>query len=254
MTYCVAVSLPAGLVLASDSRTHAGPDQVNIFGKMHVMLATPERFFVLLSAGNLATSQAVRTQLLHDLEFEHRPNLESVATLSEAAGYLGRVNAAQRLRLNETRDHEEAQESMDATFILGGRLAGRGTGIFVVHPRGDYLHASEQTPYLQIGELKYGKPILDRLISLELSLEDAARVVLLSMDATMRSNLTVGPPIELLIYDAKTPEASRHMVFDAEDAYLRELRHGWQAQLAAALGTLPPLPSHGRRPEVTPSG
>lgn len=254
MTYGVAISLAGGLVFASDSRTHTGPDQVNTFGKMHVMLDTPERFFVLLSAGNLATSQAVRTRLFHDLEFERRPNLESVGTLSEAADYLGRVNAEQRRRLGEPRDEDEGPDSMDATFILGGRLAGRGTGIFVVHPQGDYLHASEQTPYLQIGELKYGKPILDRLIRPGLSLQDAGRVVLLSMDATMRSNLTVGPPVELLLYDEKNPEASRHMVFEAEDPYLRELRHGWQAQLEAAVRALPPLPSRGRPPEVSPSG
>lgn len=212
MTYGVAISLAGGLVFASDSRTHTGPDQVNTFGKMHVMLDTPERFFVLLSAGNLATSQAVRTWLFHD------------------------------------------PESMDATFILGGRLAGRGTGIFVVHPQGDYLHASEQTPYLQIGELKYGKPILDWLIRPGLSLQDAGRVALLSMDATMHSNLTVGPPVELLLYDEKNPEASRHMVFEAEDPYLRALRHGWQAQLEAAVRALPSLPSRGRPPEVNPSG
>lgn len=254
MTYCVAISRPGGMVFASDSRTHMGPDQVNTFGKMHVLLDTPERFFVLLSAGNLATTQAVRTRLFHDLEFGRRPSLESADTLSEAADYLGSVNAEQRRRLVESRDDAENRECMDATFILGGRVPGRGTGIFVVHPQGDHLHASEQTPYLQIGELKYGKPILDRLIRPELSLQDTACVALLSMDATMRSNLTVGPPIELLIYDAENPQASRHMVFDAEDAYLRELRRGWQAQLEKAVRALPPLPSRGRRPEVSPAG
>ena len=239
MTYCVALSVERGLVFASDSRTNAGPDQVSVFGKMHVLLETQERFFVLLSAGNLGTTQAVRTRIRHDLEFDRHPNLRTVQSMAEAAEYLGAINAEQR------RKHAEGGESdttMTATFILGGQIRGRAPGIFLVYAEGNYIRASSQTPFLQIGELKYGKPILDRLVKPGLELEDATRVMLLSMDATMRSNVTVGPPIEVLIYDPERPQLVRHMIFGPEDDYLRELGRAWQGYVEKAFSVLPPLP------------
>lgn len=239
MTYCVALSVDRGLVFASDSRTNAGPDQVSVFGKMHVLLEAPDRFFVLLSAGNLGTTQAVRTRIRHDLEFDRRPNLRTVPSMAEAAEYLAGINAEQR------RKHAEGGESdasMTATFILGGQIRGRAPGIFLVYPEGNYIRASSQTPFLQIGELKYGKPILDRLVKPGLELDDAARVMLLSMDATMRSNVTVGPPIEMLIYDPQRPQLVRHMIFGPDDDYLRELGRAWQGYVEKAFSVLPPLP------------
>ncbi len=243
MTYCVAISVEQGLVFASDSRTNAGPDQVSVYGKMHVLLEAPDRYFVLLSAGNLATTQAVRTRIRHDFEFDRQPNLKTVKSMAEAAEYLGTINAAQR------RKHAEGGEtdfSLTATFVLGGQITGRAPAIFLVYPEGNYIRASSQTRYLQVGELKYGKPILDRLIRPELSLEDAARVALLSMDATMRSNVTVGPPIEVLIFDSRRPGLSRHMMFGQDDDYLRELGRSWQGYVEKAFNALPPLPP---RPE-----
>ncbi|MFU8896620.1 MAG: peptidase [Gammaproteobacteria bacterium] len=239
MTYCVAIAVEQGLVFASDSRTNAGPDQVSVFGKMHVLLEERDRFFVLLSAGNLATTQAVRTRIRHDLEFDRRPNLKTVQSMAETAEYLGEINAEQR------RKYVEAGESdavMTATFILGGQIAGRPAGIMMIYPEGNYIRASSQTPFLQIGESKYGKPILDRLVRPEFSLEDTARVALLSMDATMRSNVTVGPPIEVLIFDERKPGQLRHMVFGPDDDYLRELGRGWQSHVEKAFSVLPPLP------------
>jgi putative proteasome-type protease len=239
MTYCVAIAVAQGLVFASDSRTNAGPDQVSVFGKMHVLLAEQDRLLVLLSAGNLGTTQAVRTRVRHDLEFDRRPNLRTVQNLSEAADYLGAINAEQR------RKHAEGPEgdaAMTATFILGGQVRGRAPGILLIYPEGNYIRASKLTPFLQIGELKYGKPILDRLIRPELPLEDTARVALLSMDATMRSNVTVGAPIEVLIYDASRPRVTRHMVFGPDDDYLRELGRSWQRYIEKAFSALPALP------------
>jgi putative proteasome-type protease len=239
MTYCVALSVERGLVFASDSRTNAGPDQVSVFGKMHVLLESADRFFVLLSAGNLGTTQAVRTRIRHDLEFDRHPNLRTVQSMAEAAEYLGGINAEQRRKHTEG---GEADAAMTATFLLGGQISGRAPGIFLVYPEGNYIRASSQTPFLQIGELKYGKPILDRLVKPGLELEDAARVVLLSMDATMRSNVTVGPPIEVLIYDPERPQLVRHMIFGPEDDYLRELGRAWQGYVEKAFSVLPPLP------------
>jgi putative proteasome-type protease len=239
MTYCVAIAVDQGLVFASDSRTNAGPDQVSVFGKMHVLLEEADRFFVLLSAGNLATTQAVRTRIRHDLEFDRTPNLRSIKNMAEAAEYLGAVNLEQR------RKHAEGGEpdpAMTATFILGGRIEGRPPGIFLIYSEGNYIRASSQTPFLQIGELKYGKPILDRLVRPSLPLDDTARVALLSMDATMRSNVTVGPPIEVLVFDLKRPHHVRHMIFGPDDDYLRELGRSWQGYVEKAFSVLPPLP------------
>lgn len=239
MTYCVAISVDQGLVFASDSRTNAGPDQVSVFGKMHVLLEEQDRFFVLLSAGNLGTTQAVRTRIRHDLEFDRRPNLRTVQNMAEAAEYLGGINAEQR------RKHAEGGETdvaMTATFILGGQIRGRAPGILLIYSEGNYIRASSQTRFLQIGELKYGKPILDRLVKPDLPLEDTARVALLSMDATMRSNVSVGAPIEVLIYDVARPRHVRHMIFGPDDDYLRELGRSWQGYVERAFSVLPPLP------------
>jgi putative proteasome-type protease len=238
MTYCVAISVEQGLVFASDSRTNAGPDQVSVFRKMHILLEEQDRFFLLLSAGNLGTTQAVRTRIRHDLEFDRRPNLRTVQSMAEAAEYLGTINGEQR------RKHAEGGDSdvMTATFIFGGQIKGRTPGIFLVYAEGNYIRASSQTPYLQIGELKYGKPILDRLVRPGLPLEDTARVALLSMDATMRSNVTVGPPIEVLSYDPRKPHLVRHMIFGPDDDYLRELGRSWQGYIEKVFSVLPPLP------------
>jgi putative proteasome-type protease len=226
-------------VFASDSRTNAGPDQVSVFRKMHILLEEQDRFFLLLSAGNLATTQAVRTRIRHDLEFDRRPNLRTVQSMAEAAEYLGTINGEQRRKHAEVGDSDV---TMTATFIFGGQIKGRTPGIFLVYAEGNYIRASSQTPYLQIGELKYGKPILDRLVRPGLPLEDTARVALLSMDATMRSNVTVGPPIEVLSYDPRKPHLVRHMIFGPDDDYLRELGRSWQGYIEKVFSVLPPLP------------
>lgn len=239
MTYCVAISVEQGLVFVSDSRTNAGADQVSVFGKMHVLLEEQDRYFVLLSAGNLGTTQAVRTRIRHDLEFDRRPNLRTAQSMAAAAEYLGAINAEQG------RKHAEGGEGdtvMTATFVLGGQIQGRAPGIFLIYPEGNYIRASKQTPYLQIGELKYGKPILDRLVRSGMPLDDTARVALLSMDATMRSNATVGPPIEVLIYNLRKPHIVRHMIFGPDDDYLRELGRSWQGYIEKVFSVLPALP------------
>jgi len=229
-----------GLVLVSDSRTNAGPDQISTFSKMHAFMGDGQRFFVLLSAGNLATTQAVVTQIARDLEQNAPINLGTVAHMSEAADYVGRLSVAQQRKHGS----DAADRFMpDANFILGGQIAGRPQTIQHIYPEGNSIRASRQTPFLQIGELKYGKPILDRIISADLPLEDVARCALVSMESTMQSNATVGPPIELLIYEADTMLPGCHFVLDADDEYLRLLRTAWQESLKRAFNDLPRLPS-----------
>jgi len=239
MTYCLAVTVDAGLVFASDSRTNAGVDQIATFSKMHRFLGNGERYFVLLSSGNLATTQAVVTQLKRDIEKEADRSLATVEHLSEAAEYVGEINREEQKK--HSSDRKEGFKP-DASFILGGEIAGRPPSIFHVYPEGNFIRAAERTPFLQIGELKYGKPILDRIISADMDLEDVARCAIVSMDSTMRSNVTVGPPIEVLIYRSGTMEAGRHIVLGEDDEYLRTLRTAWQESMRSAFNELPKLP------------
>jgi putative proteasome-type protease len=244
VTYCVAIAVNQGLVLASDSRTNAGVDQVSTYSKMHAFCGDGERMITLLSAGNLATSQAVVRRIRRDMDGDRTPNLKTFQHLAEAAEYVG------QLSLGEQQKHAKlADEGFQpgANFILAGQIAGKPQQVFLIYPEGNYIRASRRTPYLQIGELKYGKPILDRIIDPDVDLETAARCALVSMDSTMRSNLSVGPPIELLIYQANTQQFGQHLVLDEDDEYLRSLRHAWEDELKHAFARLPKLPARPAR-------
>jgi len=244
LTYCLAIRVNQGLVLASDSRTHAGIDQVSTFSKMHVVLGDGERMMTLLTAGNLATTQAVVRQIRRDLETSSHPNLKSAQHMEEAAEYVG---ALSRLQQNKHQHTDEESLDLGASFILAGQIAGRPPQISLIYPEGNSIRASTQSPFLQIGELKYGKPILDRVIVPDLSLEIAARCALVSMDSTMRSNVTVGPPIEVLIYGVDSLGSGERLVFAEHDDYLRNLRAAWQGGLMSAFNSLPALPATQRR-------
>jgi len=239
MTYCVALSVERGLVFASDSRTNAGPDQVSVFGKMHVLLESADRFFVLLSAGNLGTTQAVRTRIRHDLEFDRHPNLRTVQSMAEAAEYLGGINAEQRRKHTEG---GEADAAMTATFILGGQIKGQAPELYMIYPEGNHITASDLYPYLQIGETKYGKPILDRIIRPDTPVETAMRCALVSIDSTMRSNATVGPPLECLFYrrDSLMPH-EQYCLLEEDHWYLADLRKSWDDNIRLAFDNLPPI-------------
>lgn len=238
MTYCIGIALDKGLVFCSDSRTNAGIDQVSTYSKMHVFGRDGERRFVLLSAGNLATTQAVVHELEHDIRQQANPNLLSVNSLAEAADYIGEVSVKRQAKFREG-----GLSSFDpkVTFILGGQLHGEPAGIFLIYPEGNHITTSRDHPFLQIGESKYGKPILDRVITAGTSIDDAAKCAIVSMDSTLRSNLSVGPPIELRVYETDTLTAGRYLKFGDDDAYLRALAKGWNQKLIEAFTTLPEI-------------
>lgn len=236
MTYCVAIAVRGGLVFASDSRTNAGVDHVNTYSKMFTFGVDGERQFVLLSAGNLATTQGVIQQVRRDIREHAAESLVTAQDMSEAADYLGSVNIAQQQKLTG------GGAAFEASFILGGQIAGDRPAVFLVYPQGNHITVSAETPYLQIGESKYGKPILDRIITFETPLETAAVCSLVSMDSTVRSNITVGPPFELLIYHADALCLERRWRLDQSTSYLRELKDAWDAEIRAAFARLPPLP------------
>ncbi|MBU0655087.1 MAG: proteasome-type protease [Gammaproteobacteria bacterium] len=239
MTYCIGVSLDAGLVLTSDSRTNAGIDNVSTYSKMHRCITTPDRMLVIMSAGNLATTQSVIQQIRRDVQEGAPRNVNTLHYLADVAEYLGDV------LVGKIRKHtEQAGFVPDATLILGGQIMGRNPNIYMIYPQGNYITSSEDTPYLQIGESKYGKPVLDRFLTPEASLEDAAICSLISMDSTMKSNASVGPPIEVLVYQRDQFTTPQHYRFDAEDPYLISIRHEWANHLNNAFRSMPRLEEH----------
>jgi len=239
MTYCIAIKLHDHLVFTSDSRTNAGPDQVNIYSKMRNWGIPGQCQFVLLSAGNLATTQAVITRLQRDIDEQLARNLLSFHHLDDVADYVGAISVEEQAR--HTEGASQSSFNAGATFLLGGQIAGQAPKIFLIYPEGNHITSSEAAPYLQIGEVKYGKPILDRVIRTETSLEDAVRCGLVSMDSTMRSNVTVGPPIEIAILQRDVLECVQRYRLDEDDEYLRSLRQAWGEKLLEAFATLPRL-------------
>lgn len=237
MTYCVAISLNKGLVFCSDSRTNAGIDQVSIYSKMHSFGRDGERQFVLLSAGNLATTQAVVARVQRDIDDSAKTNLNTLKHMNEAAEYVGRINH------EEFAKHIEAGGQSgftpDATFIVGGQIAGERPAIFLVYPQGNFITTSDSTLFLQIGENKYGKPILDRVITKNTPLDEAAKCALVSMDSTMQSNITVGPPVELLVLPKDELTVRKRLKFEADSEYFVALRHGWRDRIVEAFRSLP---------------
>nr|VFJ98349.1 MAG: putative proteasome-type protease [Candidatus Kentron sp. H]VFJ98715.1 MAG: putative proteasome-type protease [Candidatus Kentron sp. H]VFK03957.1 MAG: putative proteasome-type protease [Candidatus Kentron sp. H] len=240
MTYCVGISLKAGLVFASDSRTNAGSDHVNSYSKMHTFGIEGKRQFVILSAGNLATTQAVLTHIFRELRDNPDSVLSKTRYMSEVADYIGEVS---RERQNRMADGKGAMAgfSPSASFILGGQILGEPASLRLIYPEGNHITTSPATRYLQIGEIKYGKPILDRIIEPDISLEDAVRCALVSMDSTMQSNVTVGPPIETLIYERDSFTLKHYMQFCENHPYLQALRGSWAKNIRAAFSALPPF-------------
>ena len=238
MTYCVGMCLKTGLLLASDSRTNAGVDYVTSYSKMHLFAPAPDRVFVLLSAGNLATTQEVVNHIRRDLEYPNGgENLLSARYLFEAADYVARVS--RQVQNMHSPALQQCGVSGEVTLILGGQILGRPHGLMMIYPQGNYIEASHNTPYLQIGETKYGKPVLDRLVHHEMALNDAARLALVSLTSTANSNITVGPPFEVAVYRADEFQLASRCHFEAHGNYLQGLEESWRHGLQHAFENLP---------------
>jgi putative proteasome-type protease len=238
VTYCLGIWTRYGLVMASDSRTNAGHDQVNVARKMHIFAQPGERIFVLLSSGSLSVTQSIITLLRRD--FDQGKGLAQAPSLYDAARVIGdqvrRVSDMDRAAL------ERDEFKFNVNFILGGQVRGESPGLLIIYPQGNPLQASEESPYLQIGETKYGRPILDRGIRFtKTTLEEAAKYALLSLDSTMRSNVTVGPPIDLLAYGVDELEITRQRRFPAGDPDLLKIGTRWEQALRQAVGRLPQI-------------
>lgn len=237
MTYCVGIQVEQGLVLASDTRTSASFDDVRVYTKMHVFDFPGDRSIVLMSAGNLGTSQAVISRLQRDIADNAHTNLRMPRHLFEVAEYVGQALVAAQAQV--AGNAQQNGVNVESTLILGGQIAGEPPGLFLIYPLGNCIAASPETPYLQIGESKYGKPILDLLIDPGTSLDDAARCALLSLDSTIRSNVSVGLPIDLVLLRSDDVKVSERMRLDADAPYYLGICDKWADKLATALQSLP---------------
>jgi len=243
MTYCIGYWLVKGLVLASDSRTSAGVDYISSYSKMHRFQPAPDRLFVLMAAGSLATTQAVISWIRRDLD---RPadlaegagrDLRHCDYLFEAAAYIGRVSQAVQ-RENQAA-LQQSGSSGSASFILGGQIGNEPHGLYLIYPQGNAIMATPETPFLQIGESKYGKPPLDNIGQTNLSLEDGARLCLISQVLTQRSNLSVGPPFELALIPAGSRTIAQQRKIEADDPDLATMFDIWSDAQREALDRLP---------------
>ena len=238
MTYCVGITTHEGLVMASDSRSNAGYDQVNICRKMHTFVTPGERLFVLLCSGSLSCSQSVVTLLRRD--FDQGLGLATAGSLYDAARVVG--DQVRRVSDMDRKALEQDEYKFNVHFILAGQIRGQPHGLYLIYPQGNPLQATEDSPFLQIGECKYGRPILDRGVRYDrTSLEDAARYALISLDSTIRSNVTVGPPIDLLVYSKDELRVSRYRRFAAKDPDLLAVHVQWETALRKAVQELPPV-------------
>ena len=239
MTYCVAIKVNEGLVFAADTRTAAGVDDVRTYNKMHTFEFPGERVFVVLSAGNLATTQYVLAQAQRDLNDPNAPvSLRTVRHMFDAADYLGQLSVRAQKQVVQ---QQQAQYSVnvETTLILGGQIQGEEPAIYLIYPLGNCIAASPETPFLQIGEIKYGKPILDRFIRPHVKLEDAARCALVSLDSTMRSNISVGPPVDLALLPRDALRVTHAVRLDFDTPYYSQLKETWARQLENAIRSLP---------------
>jgi putative proteasome-type protease len=236
MTYCLGIKTRAGLVLAADARSNAGLDQVNTCRKLHTFLRAGERVFILLTGGGLALTQSVLTLL--DEDFRSGKGLAEVETMYAAARCVGeqvrKVAELDRTAL------ERDNIPFNVHILLGGQVGGEEPDLYLIYPQGNPLRVTRDSPFLQIGETKYGRPILDRGIRYnETTLEEAAKYALISLDSTMRSNITVGPPIDLVVYAAGDLDLRRRCRFAADDPQLVAIRTRWEQALRQAVQALP---------------
>ncbi|MGR3548989.1 MAG: proteasome-type protease [Roseovarius sp.] len=239
MTYCVGLCLDRGIVFMSDTRTNAGLDNISTFRKLHTWQMPGERAMVLLTAGNLATTQAVISLLeertkAHD---ERDPTILSVPSMFQAA----RLVAGTLRDVIETHAStgQRADSTFNATMILGGQIKGGPPRLFLIYPEGNFIEASRETPFFQIGETKYGRPILVRAYEPGMSFADAMKLLLVSFDSTIKANLSVGLPLDMCIYEADSMVLSPVHRIEADDPYFRTISDGWGDALKRAFESLP---------------
>jgi putative proteasome-type protease len=237
MTYCVALKLNVGMVFASDSRTNAGIDQISSFKKTRIFVKEQSRSIVILSSGNLSITQNAVNLLEQNGLHSDRRNIWNVDSMLDVAQLLGECLREVRVRDGVYLKQSNVDDS--ANFIIGGQIKGERMRLFLVYTEGNFIEASEETPYFQIGETKYGKPIIDRVINANTLLIDAVKCVLVSFDSTMRSNLSVGLPIDLVWYKESSLQLDLQQHITEDDPYFSQISRRWSEGLRGVFSSLP---------------
>ncbi len=236
MTYCVAMRLNAGLVFLSDSRTNAGVDHIGTFRKMSVFENPGDRMMVLMTAGNLSISQSIRQTIAEHLSPEGS-SIWSVSSMYEAAQIVG--DAIRSVYQRDAKALEQFGIDFNVSMIFGGQIKGERCRLFQMYSAGNFIESHDENPYFQIGEAKYGKPIIDRVITPATALDEAAKCSLVSMDSTLRSNISVGFPLDLLVYEKDTLAVSRFVTVDEKNRYFQMIRSTWGDQLRQVFEGIP---------------
>lgn len=236
MTYCVAMCVQDGLVFLSDTRTNAGVDQVSTFRKMTIFEQPGERVLVLMTAGNLGLTQSV-VQLLCEPSGDERSSLWTVTSLFEAARLVG--EAVREVHRMHASSLETFNVEFNCSFLLGGQIGRQAMRLFQIYAAGNFIEASSMNPYFQIGESKYGKPIIDRVLRPETPLDEVAKCALVSMDSTLRSNISVGLPLDLLVYERDRLCVSKYALLDHDNAYFQMIHSTWGARLRQVFAEIP---------------
>ncbi|GGI20410.1 MAG: proteasome-type protease [Oxalicibacterium faecigallinarum] len=235
MTYCVAMRLNSGLVFLSDSRTNAGVDHIGTFRKMNVFETPGDRMMVMMTAGNLSISQSVR-QIIAEHTTAAGRNIWNATSMYEAAQIVGEA-----IRMVHDRDAETLEQfgiDFNVSMIFGGQIKGERCRLFQMYSAGNFIESHDENTYFQIGESKYGKPILDRIITPETPLDEAAKCALISMDSTLRSNISVGLPLDMLLYETDTLAVTRFVTIDEQNQYFQMIRNTWGKQLRAVFESI----------------
>ena len=249
MTYCVALRLDSGLVFLSDSRTNAGVDHVATARKMSVFENPGERLMVFMTAGNLSISQSIK-QVIGEYVNAAGKTIWTVATMYEAAQIVG--EAVRVIYDREAQKLEKFGIDFNVSIIFGGQIKGEGCRLFQVYAAGNFIESLNENTYFQIGEAKYGKPILDRVITPSSTLDQAAKCALISMDSTMRSNISVGLPLDLLLYGSDTLAVTRFVTIDEKNQYFQMIHENWGKQLTAVFNGLAD-PVWNANPDTVPN-
>ena len=235
MTYCIGIKTQEGIVIASDSRTNAGLDNVNIYSKMFTH-NSDDRTIIIVTSGNLGTSQAVFKSMEKDLKDANtKKNLNTCEDFDQVASYVGRLN----IKHSAPKGINTDTVLLGSTFIVGGQIKGKPMELFLVYPQGNYIRPADSKPYLVIGEVKYGKPILDRVIKPNVSIGDASRCALISMDSTLKSDLTVGPPIDFAIYKKDENKLASLKCLSLNDEDYSKVCNTWSEGIFKVFDTFP---------------
>lgn len=239
MTYCLGIITSSGLVIAADSRTNAGVDYISTYEKLFDFSVVGDRVISICTSGNLSITQAVITSLKKDIKTQQEISLHSLTNMYDMARYIGN-----KLRATQGEDKEWLKKDgvdWQSSLLLGGQIRGEKPELYLIYSQGNFIHATPSTPFFQIGETKYGKPILDRILTYDTPIKEAAKCALLSIDSTMKSNISVGPPIHLILYEANSFEIKHHLKLDRGNAYLTEIRQCWEVAIKKAFEEIPAI-------------